>query len=212
MKTAMLICALVFAYYAQGQRPSHRIYINPSVGFFRVTTDKGSINNTPFMIDGKIGMRVGKKDGIGLQFSSVSQSMATSGISSLQPSTGGTVWTKYGIRRQVATSIGIFYERFFLLGKHIDFFPSAYIHYLNYTDEELGHIVAGSDSSMTYNNSILHNYIGRFGVNLNLQYEITTSFSITARFAQIDCRVWNKYEQHVFIELPLLLGFKYSFK
>lgn len=164
------------------------------------------------MIDGKIGMRVGKKDGVGLQFSSISQSIPTSGISSLQPGAGGPVWTKYGTLRHNATAIGIFYERFLSLGKHINFFPGAYVQYLHYKDEDRGHIVAGTDSSMTYSSERLHNYIGRFGVNLNLQYEITKSISVTARFAQIDCRVWNKYEQNVFIELPLLLGVKYLFK
>jgi len=212
MKATMLICAVVSFYCVHGQNPSQPIYINASIGFFRLTTDNANINNTPLMIDGKIGMRVGKKDGVGLQFSSIAQSVPTSGISSLQPGGGGALWTKYGTLRHTAVAAGIFYERFFLLGKRIDFFPSAYVQYLHYTDEESGHIVAGTDSSMTYKSAILHNYIGRLGVNLNLQYEITTSFSITARFAQIDCRVWNKYEQHVFIELPLLLGFKFSFK
>ena len=212
MKTAMLICAVVCFYCARCQNPSQGIYINPSIGFFRLTTDKANINNTPLMIDGKIGMRVGKKDGVGLQFSSVSQSVPTSGISSLQPGAGGPVWTKYGTLRHNATAIGIFYERFLSLGKHINFFPSAYVQYLHYKDEDRGHIIAGTDSSMTYSSERLHNYIGRFGVNLNLQYDITPSISVTARFAQIDCRVWNKYEQNVFIELPLLLGVKYLFK
>ncbi len=164
------------------------------------------------MIDGKIGMRVGKKGGLGLQFSSVSQSVPTSGRSSLQPVGGVPVWTRYGTLRHKVTAIGIFYEQFFFLRKRLGFFPSAYVQYLNFTEEERGNIVAGTDSSMTYLSETLFNYIGRVGVNLNLQYEITKSMSVTVRFAQIDCRVWNKYRQNVFIELPLLFGLKYSFK
>lgn len=212
MKPAMLVCAVICFCYVHGQKLPQGIYINPAIGFFRLTSDKANINNTPLMIDGKIGIHVNKKSSVGLQFSSIYQSVLTSGISSLQPGTGGPLWTKYGTLVHKATAIGIFYERFLLLGKHIDFFPSVYVQYLNYIDEDNGHIVAGTDSSMTYKSAILHNYIGRLGINLNLQYEITPLISITARFAQIDCRIWNKYEQNVFIELPLLFGLKYSFK
>lgn len=212
MKTAILVCAILCVCSARGQRYPHEIYVNPSIGLFRLTTEKANINNTPLMVEGKIGLRVAKNGGFGLQFSSVSQSVPTSGRSSLQPAGGIPVWTRYGTLRHRVTAIGIFYERFFSLGKNIDFFPSVYVQYLNYTDFEQGNIIAGTDSSMTYMREKLYNYIGRLGVNLNLQYAISKSVATTIRFAQIDCRVWNKYEQNIFIELPLLFGIKYTFK
>ncbi len=212
MKTAMLVCAILCVCSVHGQDFPRKIYVNPSVGFFRLTTDKNSINNIPLMFEGKIGMRLKKKDGLGLQFSSASQSVPTSGLSSIQPSGGGSVWTRYGTRKQKVIALGIFYERFFSIGKRIDFFPSTYAQYLNYKDEERGNIVAGTDSSMTYARATLYNYIGRVGLNFNFQYAITKSTSLTVRFAQIDCRIWNKYEQNVSLELPLLLGIKYLFK
>lgn len=212
MESIMLFCVMVSTVYASGQETFPQYFINPSIGFFRLTTDKSNINNTPLMIEGKIGIRISKKEGAGLLYSSVSQTVPTSGVSPLQPGGGGQAWTKYGILRHTLSAIGLFYERFLLLKKHFYFYPSAYVQYLYYIDEDNGHIVAGTDSSITYKLEKLHNYIGRLGVNLNLQYEFTQSISMNARFLQIDCRVWNKYEQNIFVETPRLLGVRYFFK
>lgn len=212
MKAVHLICALLCVLFSQAQRPKPSFYINPSVGSFKLTTDKNSINNSPLMIEGKIGMQLKEKSGLGFQFSSAIQKVPTSGRSNIQPVGGTIVWTRYGTRTQKAIALGLFYERFFSIGKKIDFFPSTYVQYLNYTDEERGNIVAGTDSSMTYGRGILYNYFGRVGLNFNLQYQISKSTSLTIRFAQIDCRLWNRYERNIILELPVLVGIKYLFE
>lgn len=212
MKTTILACVVFLCgNTALAQHTPRKIFINPSIGFFRLTTDKASLNNSPFMIEGKIGVNIGKNGAFGLLFSNAYQAKETSGISSIQPSGGGTVWTSFGTIQHIATAFGLFYERTYAIGKKLDVYPSAYIQYLHYTDEENGHIVTDVDSSMTYKREILHNYIGRVGVNLNIRYEITPSISITARLAEMNSRIWNKYEQNIFLELPLLIGIKYLF-
>ncbi len=211
MKSSILICILFCSNCVYGQSPKG-IFINPSIGFFRVTTDKAELNNKPFMIDAKVGMLLSKKDAVGLLFSSATQSEQTAHISNIQPSGGGN-WQMVGTKRHEGKAFGVFYERFFFAGKRFTFFPSAYAQYYHYTDTETGYIIVGTDSSgIGYKNAVLHNYKGKFGVNFNVQLNISQSFSITAKFAQIDCRVWNTDEQNVLLELPLILGVKYLFK
>lgn len=163
------------------------------------------------MFEGKLGMMIGKKSGFGLQFSSSTQSMAVTGMSSLQPSGGGTPWTRVGTIRHIATSFGIFYERFFILGKRISIFPSAYLQYFHYTDEKQGYIIAGSDSSMTYKRGVLYDYFAKVGLNANVQYNLSKQISITAKFLQLDYRLSHRSVQHLFLEVPVIVGVKYSF-
>jgi hypothetical protein len=213
MKALQLICALLCVLFSQAQRPKPTIYINPSVGSFRLTTDNSNINNSPIMYEGKIGIMMKKNTGVGLLFSSTAQSTPTSGRSSIQPLGGVPVWTRQGTLRHKATAVGIFYERFISINKKLDLFPGAYLQYLDFTDIESGNILAGTDTlGILYERRNLRRYIGRLGVNINVQYRISPSVSATLRFAQIDCRLWYKYNgQNIFLELPLLVGIKYSF-
>lgn len=211
MKYSILSIVVLFICIAvKSQAPSHSFYINPGIGFFRITNDPSELNNHPFLLEGKVGVMIGKKSGIGLQFSSSTQSMAVTGMSSLQPSGGGTPWTRVGTIRHIATSFGIFYERFFILGKRISFFPSAYLQYFHYTDEERGYIIAGSDSSITYKRGVLYDYFARVGLNANVQYDLSKQISITTKFLQFDYRLSQRSVQHLFLEVPVVVGVKYT--
>lgn len=211
MKAVHLICALLCVLFSQAQRSIPNFFANPSIGFFRLTTDRENINNVPVMLDFKIGMNIGKQDAIGFEFSSSSQSIPVSGRYNVQPPGGGSVATRVGRRHVDAAALGMFYERYFRLGKSFIFFPSAYGQYLKYKNEEKGSVFVGTDFAGSYAMETLHNYKARIGLNFNLQYSFSNTISTTLRFAQVDCRIWNKYEQNIFLELPLLLGIKYSF-
>lgn len=212
MKTAISACiALLLTNTLFAQQSLPRWYINPAVGFFRLTTDKASFNTSPLMLDVKAGIYLKKNSSLGLQFSGISQTVQVSGISSLQPGSGGSQWTKHGTLKHVATAFGFFYERYLFQSGHFSFFPTAYAQYLHYVDEENGYIIVGNDSSTRYRSGTLHKYIGRVGVNFNMQYDIYKSVSVTLRFAQIDCRIWNKHEQNIFVEMPVLFGVKCFF-
>lgn len=96
MKLILLICILLCVLFSQAQRPKPSFYINPSFGSFRLTTDNSNINNSPIMFEGKIGMMRKKNIGVGILFSSSSQSTPTSGRSSIQPPGG----VQYGQDRE----------------------------------------------------------------------------------------------------------------
>jgi hypothetical protein len=211
MKQILVFLGLVIVVVVNAQKTERSVYINPGFGLYRLTTDPNNINNKPFMIEGKVGTDVGKNAVIGLQFSNALQNIPTSGLYTDEPVGGIFTNKKRGNLKHQLTALGLFYERFFPVGKRIDFFPSVYIQYLKLTEEERGNILTPTDSSTTYRKNIKNNYSGRFGLNLNVQYKITKPLSITLRFAQIDCRLWDKNRKNILGELPLIVGIKYSY-
>lgn len=215
MKTVILVLAFVCAFvcFAQGQQAKQKLYINPGLGFYRLTDDPWSINNTPLLLDLKIGMTVGKRGGLGVQFSAAFQSEWVSGRSSIQQPGSGTVWTRSGKHTVKTAGMGIFYERFFPISKRIIFFPSAYSQFFYSKNIERGGIYTGTETvpGITYERGVLHNYKARIGVNLNMQYAFSKSTSLIFRFAQVEGRFSYKFNPQVYFELPILMGVKYSF-
>lgn len=98
---------------------------------------------------------------------------------------------------------------FFSIGKKIDIFPSAYLQYLEYRAEDKGNIIVVTDSSRTYLNKIENSFKGRVGINLNLQYALNKSTSVTLRFVQFDCKLWDHTKQNLSLEMPLLVGVRW---
>lgn len=216
MKLLMLVPVFMFSAvsFAQVQPARQKVYINPGLGFYRLTDDTWSINNIPLLLDFKIGMTVGKHGGLGFQFSWASQAELVSGRSNIQQGGSGIVWTKSGKHTIQTAGMGIFYERFFQIGKRVTFFPSGYVHFFYSKNVEKGGIYVGAEStpSITYENEVLHNYKARVGVNLNMQYALSTSTALTLRFAQTEGRFSYKFNPQVYFELPVLVGLKYEFK
>lgn len=215
-KMMLVVLAVVGAFVCngQGRMEKQKLYINPGVGFYRLTDDPYSINNTPLLLDLKIGMTVGKHAGLGFQFSAAYQSERVSGRSSIQQVGSGTVWTRSGTHTVKGASMGIFYERFFPMGKRLTFFPSVYGQFFYFKNIEQGGIFTGTETvpGITYSREILHNYKARIGMNINMQYAISKSTSVTLRFGQIDARFSYKFNPQVYFELPVLIGVKYSFQ
>ena len=211
MKIVLLFLGLCMVNVTLAQTSEKRVYINPSVGGYRLTTDPNNINNTPFMFDGKIGTDIGKHGIIGLQFSRIHQNGMVSGQYS-DPSFAATfTLTRYGKLTHQITALGIFYERLFSISKHIDAFPSAYIQYLDFKEVESGDLMFGPYSYGTYKRQALNNYSTRAGLNLNMQYHLGKSWAITLRFAQIDCKIWDSSKKNISGELPFLVGVKLAY-
>lgn len=211
MKIILVFLGLCAVSAIFAQTAEKRVYINPSFGGYRVTTDPNNINNTPFMFEGKIGTDIGKHGIIGLQFSRVHQNTMVSGLFWQQPVAGPVSLNRYGKLTHQITALGVFYERIFPLGKRVDLFPSAYIQYLDFKEVEKGNVIFVTDSSMTYERKTFNNYSARVGVNFNMQYKLGKSFAITMRLLQIDCRIWDESRKNISGELPFLIGVKFSY-
>ncbi len=211
MKIVFLLLGLYFANSIFAQTSDKRVYINPSAGIYRLTTDPNNINNIPFMFDGKIGTDIGKHGIIGLQFTRIHQSGKVSGSYSEQPVSGPFSLTRYGELTHQITALGVFYERLFSIGKYIDIFPSAYIQYLDFKEVESGDLMFGPYPYGTYKRQALNKYSARAGLNLNMQYNLGKSWSITLRFAQFDCRIWDSSRKNISGELPFLVGIKFAY-
>lgn len=216
MKLLMLVAVFLIGtvLFAQVPPTKPKVYIHPGLGFYRLTDDPWSIHNTPLLLDFKVGMSVGKHGALGFQFSSAFQSEQVSGRSNIQQPGSGTVWTKSGKHTIHTAGMGIFYERFFQMGKRFTFFPSAYMQFFFSKNIEEGGVYTGTEStpSITYKREVLHNYKVRLGVNLNMQYALSASTAITLRFAQTEGRFSYKFNPQVYFELPVLVGVKYEFK
>lgn len=206
-----LICLFCLSFVLSGyaQEKRQKTYVHASAGFFRGSTNSDNITNTPFMLDFKIGGFLGDKDVIGLQISTSTQSIPTKGTTRSVyiadfglPETYGRLTHKY-------TAVGMFYDHFFSIGKKIDIFPSAYLQYLEYRAEDKGNIIVVTDSSRTYLNKIENSFKGRVGINLNLQYALNKSTSVTLRFVQFDCKLWDHTKQNLSLEMPLLVGVRW---
>ncbi len=76
MKTTLFFLSLSIVIASMAQTTDRKVYINPAVGSFRLTTDPASINQTPFMMDVKVGTDIGKRGVIGFQFSSILQNQS----------------------------------------------------------------------------------------------------------------------------------------
>lgn len=211
MKIVFLFLGLCVVSLTSAQTSEKRVYINPSIGGFRLTTDPNNINNTPFMFDGKIGTDIGKHSIIGLQFSRTHQTTMVSGLFWEQTVSGPYPLTRYGKLTHQITALGFFYERNFQIRKYIDLFPSVYIQYLDFKEIERGNVIYVTDSSRIYERKTFNNYSARTGINLNMQYKVGKSFAITMRLLQIDCRLWDSSRKNISGELPFLLGVKFSY-
>jgi hypothetical protein len=212
MKILSLFFGLWIVNVALSQTSDKRVYINPSFGKYRLTTDPSSMNNTPLMIEGKIGTDIGKHGVIGFQFSIVRQNQMVSGPHWQQSVAGPFTLNRDGIFKSRLTALGFFYERYFSIGKKIDLFPSVYIQYLDLIETESGNLIYGPYSSYgTYKRETSNSYSSRVGVNFNAQYTIGKSLAITLRFAQLDCRIWEPSRKNISAELPILVGVKFSY-
>lgn len=211
MKIVLFFLGLCVVNAIFAQTDEKRVYINPSFGGYRVTTDPNNINNTPFMFEGKIGTDIGKHGIIGLQFSRVLQNSMVSGLFWEQAISGPIPLTRYGKLTHQITALGVFYERNFPIGKRIDLFPSAYIQYLDLKEVERGDVIYVTNSLRTYERKTFNNYSARVGVNFNMQYKLGKSFAITMRLLQIDCRIWDDSRKNISGELPFLVGVKFSY-
>lgn len=211
MKVIFLFLGLGVANALISQTAEKRVYINPSIGKYRLTTDPNNMNNTPWMFEGKLGTDIGKHGIIGFQFSMVRQNEMVSGPHWQQSVAGPFTLNRDGTFKSRLTALGFFYERYFSIGKKVDLFPSAYIQYLDLIETESGDLIYGPFPYGTYKRETSNGYSSRVGLNFNAQYTVGKSLAITLRFAQLDCRIWESSRKNISAELPILFGVKFSY-
>jgi len=183
-----------------------------SAGFYKPITPEYFVNNTPLMLNGKVGWFLKNRFSISLEANITRYEAPYYQIAALQgPS--GTYYEK-GEKKDNSFSIGITAGKYFPLSSKFFLSANLYAHHLHNRYKEKGVLVRenGEDAGIRSNLTVDYNYAGRVGLNTEINYFITPHLAGIFRPAQLDLKLRRGWRTQLYAEAPLLLGISYHLK